>query len=85
MSIHGLQPWPCQSLLMTKQQITIIFTKLYNIKRNSNKMAILLYFSVLTKITAAQNEVLLRYHKVRRLYFLAGIFAATIIASANNL
>ena len=34
---------------------------------------------LLTKITAAQNEVALSYHKVRGLYFLAVIFAATII------
>ena len=33
---------------------------------------------ILTKITAAQNEVALSYHKVRGLCFLAVIFAATI-------
>ena len=32
-----------------------------------------------TKTTAAQNEVALSYHKVRGLYFLAVIFAATMI------
>ena len=32
----------------------------------------------LTKITAAQNEVTLSYHRVRGLYFLAVIFTATI-------
>ena len=34
---------------------------------------------LLTKITAIQNEVTLRYHRVRGLYFLAVIFAATIL------
>ena len=33
---------------------------------------------LLTKITAAQNKVALRHHKVHGLYFLAVIFAATI-------
>ena len=33
---------------------------------------------VLTKTTAAQNEVALSYHKVRGQYFLAFVFAATI-------
>ena len=33
---------------------------------------------LLTKITAAQNEVALSYHCMRDLYFLAVIFAATI-------
>ena len=32
----------------------------------------------LTKITAAQNEAALSYHSVRRLYFLAVAFTATI-------
>ena len=32
-----------------------------------------------TKKAAAQNEVALTYHKVRGLYFLAVVFAATII------
>ena len=31
----------------------------------------------LTKITAAQNEVALSYHRVRGLYFLSAIFEAT--------
>ena len=35
----------------------------------------------MTKITAAQNEVTLSYHKVRGLYFLAVIFAATIVVA----
>ena len=34
---------------------------------------------LLTKTTAAQNEVALSYHEVRGLYFLAGVFAATIV------
>ena len=38
----------------------------------------IIYFSVLIKTTAAQNEVALSDHRVRRLYFLALIFAATI-------
>ena len=33
---------------------------------------------LLTKTTAAQNEVALSYHRVRGLYFLAVIFVATI-------
>ena len=34
---------------------------------------------LLTKTTAAQNDVALSYHRVRGLYFPAVIFAATII------
>ena len=34
---------------------------------------------LLTKITAAQNEVALSYHRVGGLYFLAVIFALTLI------
>ena len=34
---------------------------------------------VLTKTTAAQNEVTLGYHKVHGQYFLAVVFAATIV------
>ena len=34
---------------------------------------------VLTKIAASQNEVALRYYKVRGLYFLADIFEPTIV------
>ena len=34
---------------------------------------------LLTKTTAAQNEVVLGYHRVRGLYFLAVIFAATMV------
>ena len=34
---------------------------------------------LLTKITAAQSEVKLIYHRVRGLYFLTVIFAATIM------
>ena len=36
-------------------------------------------YRLLTKITAAQNEVALTYHRVRGLYFLAVIFGATVI------
>ena len=36
-------------------------------------------YIILTIISAAQNEAALTYHIVRRLYFLAPIFAATII------
>ena len=32
-----------------------------------------------TKMTAAQNEVALSYHRVRGLYFLVVVFATTII------
>ena len=38
----------------------------------------ILYTILLTKTTAVQNEVALSYHKVRGLYFLAVVFAATI-------
>ena len=34
---------------------------------------------LLTKKAAVQNEVALRYYRVRRLYFLAVIFDATIL------
>ena len=33
---------------------------------------------LLTKTTAAQNEVALSYHKVRGVYFLAVVFVRTI-------
>ena len=36
-------------------------------------------FILLTKTTAAQNEVVLSHHRVRELYFLAVIFAATVL------
>ena len=38
----------------------------------------LLLNTLLTKTTASQNAVALNYHKVRGLYFVAVIFAATI-------
>ena len=43
-------------------------------------MSPMLYTSIilLTKITAAQNEGALSYHRVRGLYFMAVVFAATI-------
>ena len=34
---------------------------------------------LLTKTTAAQNEVAFSYHEVRGLYFLAVVFEATIV------
>ena len=34
---------------------------------------------LLTKITAVQNGVALSYHRVHRLYFVADIFATTIV------
>ena len=34
---------------------------------------------LLTKTTAAQNEVALSYHKVRGLYFLAVVFVRSIV------
>ena len=36
-----------------------------------------------TKITTAQNGVAHSYHRVRGLYFLAVIFAATIISNSK--
>ena len=38
---------------------------------------------LLTKITAAQNEVALSYHKLRGLYFLAAVFTATFVIKRN--
>ena len=40
---------------------------------------------LLAKITVVQNEVALSYHRVRRLYFLAVIFAATVYDSEKVL
>ena len=55
--------------------LPIVFSKLIHYTEDSgNERNILL-----TKITAAQNEVALRYHRVRGLYFLAVIFATTIV------
>ena len=42
-------------------------------------------YILITKTTAAQNEVALSYHKLRGLYFLAIIFAATIIRTLEIL
>ena len=39
-----------------------------------------LIIALLTKITAAQNEVVLSYDRVHGLYFLVVIFAASIIS-----
>ena len=39
---------------------------------------------LLTKITAALNEVALIYHRVRRLYFLAVVFVTTIDQHDNS-
>ena len=38
-----------------------------------------MYNGFLTKITAAQNEAAFSYHSVRRLYFLAVVFTATVL------
>ena len=38
----------------------------------------IVYTTLLIKTTAARNEVALSYHRVRGLYFLAVVFAATI-------
>ena len=40
---------------------------------------------LLTKTTVAENEVLLSYHRVRGLYFLAVVFAATIIVQNEDI
>ena len=42
------------------------------------KLHIISVPKLLIKATAARNDVTLIYHKVRGLYFLADIFAATI-------
>ena len=39
----------------------------------------LIYYILLTKTTAARNEVALSYHRVRGLYFRAVVFVATIV------
>ena len=39
---------------------------------------------LLTKITAAQNEVVLSYHRAHKLNFLAVVFAGTIIKISSN-
>ena len=39
---------------------------------------------LLTKTTAAQNEVALSYHRVRGQYFLAVVFAVTIYKLINR-
>ena len=39
---------------------------------------------LITKITVAQNEVALSYNRVHGLYFLAVIFAASIIEYYNR-
>ena len=38
--------------------------------------------TLLTKISAKQNEVALRYHSVHRILFMAFVFAATIVQRA---
>ena len=40
-----------------------------------------MYIILLTKTSAARNRVALSYHSVRGLYFLAVVFAATIVAT----
>ena len=40
---------------------------------------------LLTKITVVQNEAALSYHRVRGLYFLAVVFAATVYDSEKVL
>ena len=49
-----------------------------NPEPNRNFGCFLIRTTLLTKLTAAKNEVTLRYHRVHWLYFLAAIFAATI-------
>ena len=39
---------------------------------------------LLTKITAAQSEVVLSYHSMRGLYFMAVVFAATIVFTTTG-
>ena len=43
----------------------------------------LLLSIILTKTTAAQNDVALSYRRVRGLYFLAVVFAATIFENTR--
>ena len=48
-------------------------------------ISILLYIIILlTKTTAAQNEVALGYHRLRGLYFLAVVFVTTIYTKIES-
>ena len=44
----------------------------------------MVYHILRTKITVAKNEVVLSYHRERRLYFLSVIFAMTIVISHTD-
>ena len=44
-----------------------------------------LYILLVTKITAAQNEIALSYHRVRGLFFLADIFVTTTVLTTNDM
>ena len=43
------------------------------------------YHIILTKITALQNEVMLSYHRVRELYFMAVVFMTTNLCNDVSL
>ena len=62
-----------QKYMWNEHNVNVIFIKKY-LKR------IRYYTVLLTKTTAAQNEIALSYHRVRGLYFLAVAFTATIIS-----
>ena len=55
--------------------LLIVLFKIFFLKQDHN------YIILLTKTTAAQNEVALSYHKVRGLYFLAVVSVRSILGS----
>ena len=61
---------PC----LVTESVSLWLTSLGSPLMNSRNTATIL----LTKITAARNEVALSYHRVRGLYFLINIFTVTI-------
>ena len=74
--------------------VEVSYMEIYNEKvhdllnpSNSNKnlrVRFDIYITLLTKTTAAQNEVALIYYRMRGLYFVAVIFAATILLKRFN-
>ena len=52
-------------------------------KQRQCRYNVLPQYILLTKTTTAQTEVTLSYHRVRGLYFLAVIFAATMYREPN--
>ena len=67
--------------MVFNSRIVLVFMLQWSIFYNST---IVKEIILLTKTTAAQNEVALNYHKVRGLYIQAVVFAATIDTNVNN-